>query len=120
MKLERHIAVAIGDGLEASSTALHGRGNARLVVVLRTSGHDACHLGRRPPVHAGRRLGLRLCVLGYANDVRGGVSCQNQALAGPCPALSRRTLGTVAVEQPRHPWPSALLLCSVECYARGP
>lgn len=31
MKLERHIAVAIGDGLEASSTALHGRGNARLV-----------------------------------------------------------------------------------------
>lgn len=30
MKLERHMAVVIGDSLEASSIALHGRGNARL------------------------------------------------------------------------------------------
>lgn len=30
MNLERHMAVVIGDSLEASSTALHGRGNARL------------------------------------------------------------------------------------------
>lgn len=30
MKLERHMAVVIGDRLEASSSALHGTGNARL------------------------------------------------------------------------------------------
>lgn len=97
MKLERHIAVAIGDGLEASSTALHGR-QCEAGVVLRTNGHDACHLGRRPAGPRGTTPRVEIASF----------------------VLSRRTLGTVAVGQPRHPWLSALLLCSVECSGRGP
>lgn len=61
MKLERHIAVAIGDGLEASSIALRGRGNARLVWSFARVAMTLVILGCAPPVHAGRHLGLRLC-----------------------------------------------------------
>lgn len=47
MKLERHMAVAIGDKLHQLSTALHGRGNALPGVLVRTGGHDACQSSRR-------------------------------------------------------------------------
>ena len=58
MKLERHMAVVIGDSLEASSIALHARGNARLARFFARVAMTLVIFSRRPPVHARQRLGL--------------------------------------------------------------
>lgn len=72
MKLERHMAVAIGDSLEASSTALHGRGNARLAwFFARVAMTLAILVGAAGPRET-TPLGW-ICVLGAPTALRGAV-----------------------------------------------
>jgi hypothetical protein len=72
MKLERHVAVVIGDGLEPSPTALHGRGNARLAEFF-----ARCEWPLTLVTLVGARRSTRNdawgwdCVVGYANGLRG-------------------------------------------------
>jgi hypothetical protein len=122
MKLGRHMDVVIGDGLEASSIALHGRGNARLAWFLATAagGHDACHLGRRPSVHTERRPRAGNLWPRLRQRPDRSVSCpESGSLAWLLPRIApfradglwEEVVNTDTAGRPGHPW-----LCSAVVY----
>lgn len=91
MKLERHMAVVIGVNLEASSTALHGTGNARLAWFFAQVAMTLVIL-----VGAGGPRGTTSWV-GFVSLVcrrlERSAGCRSCDVPIPCPILGRRTLG---------------------------
>lgn len=120
MKLERHIAVIIGESLEASSTALQGRCNARLAWFFARVAMTLVNLVA-PPVRVRRSLGLDLCPSVVRQRLERSAPCQSRALLPvPCPGLCRRTLGTDTLSDSLGTLGSALLSRTFKCYAGGP
>lgn len=111
MKLERHVAVVIGDSLKASPTnnCIAWQRQCEAGVVPRTGGSDAGHRWS-PPVRARRHPRLGLCPLVRQRPER-SAACQSRALRVPCPVLRAHSPGTLG---------PGLLLCAVRCRAGGP